>query len=55
MSCGNRIPATGKLSPIKGVLLQKQKSAGGFALGTNESGAAYFGLPENFPLFVPHP
>ena len=44
-------PATGKTSPIKGALLQKQNAGGGFLLGTNQSGRVYFGLPENYPLF----
>lgn len=44
-------PATLKNSAIKGVLLQKQNSGGGFFPGTNETGLIYFGLPENFPLF----
>ena len=32
-------PATGKKTPINGVILQKQNNARGFFLGTNESGA----------------
>jgi hypothetical protein len=46
-------PDTKKPSLIKGVLLQKQNAAGGFLLGTNQSGAVYFGRQENFPLFPP--
>jgi hypothetical protein len=38
-------------SSVKGALLQKQDAAGGFLLGTNESGRVYFGLPEGYPLF----
>jgi hypothetical protein len=46
-------PDTHRPSPIKGVLLQKQNAGGGFFLGTNQSGAAYFGASGGFPLFVP--
>jgi hypothetical protein len=42
-------PRTLKKSPVKGVVLQKQNLGGGFFLGTNESGSAFFGLPEAMP------
>jgi len=45
-----RNPDTGKTSSIKGALMQKRNAAGGFFLGTNQSGRVYFGLPENYPL-----
>ena len=38
-------PGTGSINPLKGVLMQKQDFAGGFFLGTNQSGSVYFGLP----------
>jgi len=44
-------PQTLKKSTIKGVVLQKQNAGSGFFLGTNQSGAVFFGLPEDFPLF----
>jgi hypothetical protein len=44
-------PQTLRTSPIRGVVLQKQNTATGFFLGTNESGSVSFGLPENFSLF----
>jgi hypothetical protein len=48
-------PGSKKSSLIKGVILQKQEAGGGFFLATNQSGSAYLGLPENFPLFPPAP
>ena len=44
-------PDTKKTSPIKGVVLQKQNTGGGFFLGTNQSGAVSLGRPEDLPLF----
>ncbi len=38
---------TGKVSPMSGVLLQKQNIGAGFFLGTNQSGSVYLGEPEN--------
>lgn len=48
-------PDTRRSSALQGVLLQRQRAAAGYFLGTNESGAFYFGLPEGFPLFDPDP
>ena len=49
-TCKGRRTTTARVSPLKGALSQKQNAAGGFFLGTNQSGAVYFGRPENFPL-----
>lgn len=38
-------PQTGKSTPVKGVLLQKQNVGAGFFPGTNQSGRAFLGLP----------
>jgi hypothetical protein len=45
-------PATGRISPIKGALLQKQNAGSGFLLGTNQSGRVFFGLPEDYWLIA---
>jgi len=46
-------PQTLRKSTIKGVVLQKQNLGGGFFLGTNQSGRAFFGLPGDSPVFEP--
>src|SRR5262249_23504305 len=48
-------PDTKKPSPIKGLVLKKQQAGGVFSLATNQSGAIFFGLPENSPLFPSPP
>jgi len=48
-----RNPETGKTCFIKGVVLQNRNAGGGFFTGTNQSGAFFLGLPEDFPLFEP--
>jgi hypothetical protein len=46
-------PQTLKKSSIKGVVLQKQNLGGGGFLGTNQSGAVFFGLKADYPVFTP--
>jgi hypothetical protein len=44
-------PFTRSTNQIRGAVLQQQAAAGGFFLGTNQSGAVFFGPPDQFPLF----
>lgn len=46
-------PQTLKKSTIKGVVLQKQNLGGGFFLGTEQSGSAFLGRPEDSNVFAP--
>lgn len=46
-------PSTRKPSSIKGAVLQKQNTAGGFFTGTNQTGRFYFGRLEDYPVIRP--
>jgi hypothetical protein len=48
-------PQSLKKSVIKGALLQRQNAGPGYFLGTNQSGAVFFGQTGDFPLFYPAP
>ncbi|HYV31779.1 MAG TPA: hypothetical protein VEO53_11830, partial [Candidatus Binatia bacterium] len=48
-------PQTHTRTVVRGAVLRKNNRGAGYFLGTDQSGAVYFGPPEDFPLLAPWP